>query len=80
MPVWRDHWQGTANVVVVSETPVTEEGTVQDALLFVLDETPERVLLTDEHGEQRTFTLPPKALEGTFFGVPHDLSTQQENA
>lgn len=79
MPAWRDCWDGMPNVTVVSETPVTEEGTVQDALLFVLDPTPERVQLTNEHGERRTFTLPPKALGGTYFKPGLDLPTQQEN-
>ncbi|GAA5513647.1 hypothetical protein Dcar01_02391 [Deinococcus carri] len=81
MPVWRDRWDGTPNVAVISETPVTEEGTVEDALLFVLDESPQRVALTDEHGASRTFTLPSEALEGTFFKAGLDLPTepQQEN-
>lgn len=81
MSVWRDTWTGPANVLVISETPVTEEGTLEDALLFVLDDAPEQVLLTDEHGAAATFELPPEARPGTFFQAGLDLSAspQQES-
>lgn len=79
MPVWRDDWDGPPNVVVISETAITEQGALEDALLFVLDETPDHVLLTERGGPALTFTLPPEALGGTYMRVGLDLSTQQEN-
>lgn len=79
MPVWRDDWYGPPNVVVISETAITEQGVVEDALLFVLDETPERVALAERGGPALTFTLPSEALDGTCMRVGLDLFTQQEN-
>lgn len=79
MPTWRDDWDGPPNVVVISETPVTEEGTIEDALLFVLDDTPEQVTLTDSERQPLLFTLPADALAGSFFRAGLDLPTQQEN-
>ncbi|WP_339096189.1 hypothetical protein WDJ50_02550 [Deinococcus sp. VB142] len=77
--VWRDDWDGPPNVLVISETAITERGVVEDALLFVLDETPGCVALTERGGSPLTFILPQDALGGTFMRVGIDLSTQQEN-
>ena len=83
MTVWRDIWGHMPNVVVVSETPITEQGVVEDALLFVMDECGAVVSLTDERGAAYTATLPEAAPEGNFFEAGLDLTfvplpTQQE--
>lgn len=75
MPVYRDDLH-MPNVVVISETALTEQGVLEDALLFVLDATESRVTLTDEHGEARLFTLPEAALAGDYPGKPHDFLTE----
>lgn len=75
MPVWRDD-SVIPNVVIVAETPITEQGTVEDALLFVLDETPECVQLTDQNGVTHTFHLPEGALAGDYTGSGLDLQTE----
>lgn len=77
MPTWRDTWQDTPGVAVVAETALTEQGTVEDALLFVLDATPARVLLTDEHGTARRFTLPEQALGGDYTAAGLDFHTEE---
>lgn len=77
MPTFRDEWQGMPNVVVVAETSITEQGVLEDALLFVLDETEPHVTLTDEHGAARLFTLPEQAFSGDFVGAGLDLTTEQ---
>lgn len=77
MSTWLDN-PAAPNVVIVAETALTEQGTVEDALLFVLDESPERVQLTDLDGTRRTFQLPAEALAGNYLRAGIDLQTQTE--
>lgn len=70
--VWRDVWNGSPNVVVISEYPL-EEGVVDDALLFTFDEFSLPVVLLDEAGHAWTPDLPAAALAGNFMSFGLDL-------
>lgn len=72
MPTWRDDWAGPPGVVVIAETPATEEGVIEDALLFVLDGCASATIF-DTDKRAHTIALPPEAQEGSYMGVGLDI-------
>lgn len=76
--IWRDTWEDMPNVVIISETPITAQGVLEDALLFVFDGI-QLAEASEKGGEMASFEVPSAALAGMYFcaGVDMNIRSKQ---
>lgn len=76
--IWRDDWDGTPNVVILAEEGA-QDGVIEDAVLFLLQDTPGPVTVTDAAGQRLTVHLPDDLPEGSGMIPGLDLTVETPN-
>ena len=73
--IWRDVWDGTPRLVILSEID-TQDGVIEDAVLFLLELVPSPATVFDAKGTCLSVTLPDDLPEGA--GMYRDLDLPVE--